>query len=174
MSGSSKSIVLNPHWSHYFGYYFFGALLLPTGLGFILLWVAIRRQKSLRYTIKDYSIDFREGNYSKNLELSTIQHASVQQSKFQKQFNIGDIVLKGNASAIILEGLKNPQTLLEQIKLAVEAEQKRITAEQVVKPREVKSDPGTIDRVDYLMGLWQQGLISNEDYQEERKKFGKE
>ena len=63
---------------------------------------------------------------------------------------------------------------MEQIKLAVEAEQKRITAEQVVKPREVKSDPGTIDRVDYLMGLWQQGLISNEDYQEERKKFGKE
>ncbi len=174
MPDSSKSITLTPDWSHYFWHYLFGVLLLPVGLGFILLWVALRRQKSLNYVIKDRSISFHEGNYSQSLELFTIQHTSVQQSGLQKRLNIGDIVLKANASSITLEGLKNPKALLEKIDLAIEAEQKRVAAEQAIKPREVKSDPGAIDRVDYLIGLWQQGLISDEDYNEERKKFGKE
>lgn len=174
MSDSSKSITLTPDRSHFFWYYLFGVLLLPIGLGVILLWVAIRRQKSLKYIIKDRSISFHEGNYSQSLELFTIQHTSVQQSNFQKRLNIGDIVLKANASSITFEGLKNPKALLEKIDLAIETEQRRIAAEQAIKPRVVKSDPGAIDRVDYLIGLWQQGLISDEDYHEERKKFGKE
>ena len=36
---------------------------------------------------------------------------------------------------------------------------------------EPEHEPGSMDRMDYLTGLWQQGLISDRDFDKEKRHF---
>ena len=171
MQDSEKSLTLTPSHRYYIWYYVGGILLLPIGLGLLLIWVAWRRLNSLSYIITDQSISIKEGHYEQALNLSDIRKTSVIRSPMQARLGIGNILLKTNRSTLLLEGLPNPETLLEKIDLAIEFETKRNKAARMPTPAIPAYDPGTMDRMDTLTGLWQQGLISDEDYREERKKF---
>lgn len=167
MSNTEKSITLSPSWKAFFWSYFFGIILVPALVGIYLLWRTRKKQRNISYKITDRKITVVEGHVSQNIDLADIRQAEAGEVRF----GVGNITLKTKGRQIELIGLNNPGSIANSIEKAVEAELKRLESERQAKPRKVEYDPGSMDRLDYLTGLWQQGLISDEDYQEEKKKF---
>ncbi|SMO32695.1 hypothetical protein [Gracilimonas mengyeensis] len=169
MPDNQKSITLEPSWKAFFWNYFFGVILIPIVIGIYILFRTRKKQKGISYTITNRKITVLEGNYSQNIDLADIRQAVPGELRF----GVGPITLKTQGREIELIGLENPKGIAASIEKAVEAELKRIESEKQAKPRETEYEPGSMDRLDYLTGLWQQGLMSEEDYEKERQKFEK-
>ncbi|MEX0721912.1 MAG: hypothetical protein WD059_14650 [Balneolaceae bacterium] len=167
MPEQEKSITLTPSWKAFFWSYFFGILLIPLLLGIILLWNIIKKHKSISYLITDRTITVVEEGYSQNIDIANITQAKTG----SVQFGVGSVILQTNSREVELIGLENPDQLRKFIEIAVDAELKRLETEKQVKSVEPKYKPGNMDRLNYLTGLWQQGLLSDEDFDEERKNF---
>ncbi len=171
MSESKKILTLTPSWKNYFWGYFFGFLLLPVLVGIIILWLTNKNRKSLCFEISNTSIAVIQDSEKQKLYLVDILSTSVEQSKLQSLFNIGDIHLQANVSTLVLTGIEEPKVFLDKIDTAIAYQKEQLKASEKVTAREPTHDPGTLDKLDYLTGLWQQGLITDEDYDSERKKF---
>lgn len=170
----SKSIELNPNWKRWFWGYFFGIILIPVvGIGIAVLWVVHSRRKKISYTVTDRQIEQRDQKISQTIDLANIKTLDVEQNWLERKFDIGDIVLSTETRSMRLKGQENPAKLSDMISAAVRAERKRIDEiNQVQKtPKEDLPPPGTLDKMDYLTGLWQQGLLSDEDFEKEKKHF---
>ncbi len=167
MSNNQKSITLTPSWKAFFWPYFFGVILTPVLIGIYLIWKTRKTQKSISYTITDRKITVIDGHISQNIDLVDIQQATAG----QKRFGVGSVILKTNSREIELIGLNNPKAISRSIEKAVEAELKRLEAEKEAKPREPEYKPGSMDQLEYITGLWQQGLMSDEDFKAEKEKL---
>lgn len=167
MSSTERSVTLSPSWKAFFWRYFFGILLSPILIGLFILWQTRKKQSGISYKIANRKITVIEGNYSQNIDLADIRKAVPGELKF----GVGSITIKTRGREIDLIGIEQPKAIAASIEKAVEAELKRLETKKQSKPREVNYDPGSMDRLDYLTGLWQQGLVSDEDFEEERKKF---
>lgn len=171
----TKSIELRPDWKRWFWGYFFGILLIPlAGIGIFVLWKVHKKKNSYIYEVTDQQIRATGENISQMVDLANIKTLDVEQNWFDKKFNIGDIILITESRTIKLLGQTNPQVLAETITTAIHAERKRIEElNRVIEKPVEHPPPGTIDKLDYLTGLWQQGLISNEDFEKEKQNFEK-
>lgn len=170
----SKSIKLTPDWKRWFWGYVFGVLLIPAiGVGLVVLWFVHSRRTSMVYSVTDRQIEYRDKNVSQKIDLANVETLDVEQNWLDKKFGIGDLRLSTATRSITLKGQPNPQKLSDMISAAIRAERKRIEELNKVeeKPEEQQANPGTLDRLDYLTGLWQQGLLSDEDFEKERKHF---
>lgn len=167
MSDNQKSIQLTPSWKAFFWRYVLGVLLTPVIIGFYLLWKTRKEHRSISYKITDRRITVVDGNISQNIDLADIRQATPG----KKQLGIGSVILKTQGREIELLGLENPEAISTSIEKAVEAELKRLEAEKQTKPREINYDPGSMDRLDYLTGLWQQGLLDDESFKAEKEKL---
>ncbi|MFN1834284.1 hypothetical protein AB2B38_003390 [Balneola sp. MJW-20] len=167
MSTNDRSITLKPSWKSYFWYYFFGILFLPLGLGLFVLIYAWRRQTKTFYILRDRSITYKDTETEVTLDLADIRNTDLR----ERRFDCNDIILKTNTREVVLRGIENGESIKSSIDLAIEAELKRLAAEKKTKPRESKFKPGSMDGLEYLTGLWQQGLITNEEYDTQRRKY---
>ncbi len=171
MSNPEKSIILTPSGKKYFWAYLIGVLLIPLLIGIVMIWFINRKKNSIQYRITDTSISKTEKEDKTELALVNILETSVSQTGVHKLLGIGNIKLKANVSELILEGIEKPESFLEKIDTAIAYQKEKLKASEKAKPRKPSHDPGTLEKLDYLTGLWQQGLISDEDYDSERKKF---
>jgi len=171
----SKSIELRPDWKRWFWGYFFGILLIPlAGIGLFVLWKVHSKKKSYVYEVTDRQITAIGENVSQTVDLANITNLDVEQNWLDKKFSIGDITLITRSRQIKLLGQSNPQSLADTISTAIHAERKRIAElNKTKRPQVEPPPPGTMDKLDYLTGLWQQGLISNEDFMKEKQNFEK-
>lgn len=170
----SKSIELKPDWKRWFWGYFFGIILIPfLGIGIAVLWIVHSRRQHINYIVTDRQIEEQTKKLSQKIDLANVKTLDVEQNWFDKKFGIGDIKLSTETRSITLLGQPKPDKLSDMISSAIKAERKRIEdLNQVRKmPKEEPPSPGTLDKLDYLTGLWQQGLLSDEDYQKEKKHF---
>lgn len=167
MSQSSKSIELSASWKGFFWEYLISLLLTPLLVGIFLFIRTRRKHKSYSYTITDRSITVKDGKYSEKVDIADIRNTEIKDLRF----GTGTLILKTASRKINMPGIEKPEALQESVEKAVQAELKRIEAEKQTQPREPEYEPGTMDRMDYLTGLWQQGLMSDEDYHTEKKKF---
>ncbi|WP_421774319.1 hypothetical protein [Gracilimonas sp.] len=167
MSNNQKSITLTPSWKAFFWPYFFGVILFPVLVGIYLIWRTRKNHKSISYTITDRKITVVDGHISQNIDLVDIRQAVAGDI----WFGVGSVILKTSSREIELIGLRNPETISQSIEKAVEAELKRLEAEKEAKPREPEYEPGSMDQLEYLTGLWQQGLMSDEDFKAEKEKL---
>ncbi|CAN5119257.1 hypothetical protein BH23BAC3_BH23BAC3_36280 [soil metagenome] len=169
----TKSIELRPDWKRWLWGYFFGILLIPlAGIGLFVLWKVHKKKNSYIYKVTDQQIRVTVDNLSQTVDLVNIKTLDVEQNWFDKKFNLGDITLITESRTIKLLGQTKPETLAETITTAIHAERKRIEELNKVRQKPVEyPPPGTIDKLDYLTGLWQQGLISNEDFKKEKQNF---
>ncbi|MCC5941930.1 MAG: PH domain-containing protein [Balneolaceae bacterium] len=167
-----KKIKLHPEKSTYFWQYLFAILLIPlAGLGFFLLYrIKVKREQTV-YTIYDDSINVQSKEYSENIDLVNISNITINQSRLDHKFNIGTLRIHTASKIVKLEGLKNPNSITNLILKAAEAERARLAKSKEIKKKEPEAPPGTLDKIDYLTGLWQQGILSDEDFQKEKKYF---
>ncbi|MCP9290209.1 PH domain-containing protein [Gracilimonas sediminicola] len=167
MSNNQKSITLTPSWKAFFWQYFFGVILIPALVGIYLIWKTRKAQNGISYTITDRKITVVDGHISQNIDLADIRKVVAG----EKRFGVGSVILKTSGREVELIGLKNPEAISQSIEKAVEAELKRLAAEKEAKPREPEYEPGSMDRLEYLTGLWQQGLMTDEDFKAEKEKL---
>lgn len=169
---TQKTVALEPSWKNHILGYAISILLVPAfGIGLIGLYWTYKRQKKYSYTFSDTQISSQDDKYQRNIDLVNIESVDLQQSWLQAKMGVGDIIVHTSASEMILRGLENPGGLKGVLEKAIAAEKERQQEKQKTKPKEPEHDPGTMERMDYLTGLWQQGLVSDEDYKKEKKHF---
>lgn len=168
----SKTISLEPSWKNHILGYILSILLVPLfGIGLIGLYWVRKKQKSVAYTFTDTQISSRDPKYQRNIDLVNIEKVEIEQNWIQKKMEVGNIVLHTSAASMTLLGMENPANLKNVLDRAIKAEKQRQQQKEKTKPEEPDHNPGTMDRMDYLTGLWQQGLVSDEDFKKEKKHF---
>lgn len=168
---ADKSIRLQPMKSYHFWWYVIGVLLTPIFIGIYILYKKISELSSTYYEITDQTITAVHPSYSENVDIVNINEVIIQQRWIDKKTGIGNLHLITNTREIELIGLKNPGRLSDMILKAAEVERLRIREQEKQEREQPKTSPGTLDKLDYLTGLWQQGLITNDEYLEEKKHF---
>lgn len=168
-----KSIELAPDWRHWFWNYAAGILLVPLfGIGIYILWRLTQKKRAIRYLITNEQIKASGPEFTQTIDLVNISDIKVRQRWIDQKFEIGTIKIDTGSRTINIIGQTAPHKLAKMIEQAVEGEKKRLAELAKVKPKEEeKAPPGTLDRLDYLTGLWQQGLLSDEDFKKEKKHF---
>jgi len=168
-----KKTVIQPGWQAYFWQYLGSILLIPVfGVGIILLWRLHRQKSSICYEIFDSHI-IRHGNeLTQRVDLADVSEVQVRRRRIDKFLETGDVILKSPSDDLRIIGQKNPEHLAELIEKAAEAEKIRIAEQhKSKKSAEVTHKPGTLDKLNDLTGLWQQGLISDEEFRKESRHF---
>ncbi|MDR8390825.1 PH domain-containing protein [Aliifodinibius sp. S!AR15-10] len=169
---AEKKITLSPSWKQYFIRYLLSVLAVPLfGIGLVALYFVRRKQTSSHYIITDTQISSVDSRYHRNLDLVNIEEVTVQQSWINKKLGVGTIVLKTSAVSMELIGMERPHQLKETIQKAVAIQKKQQEKKRVRKTPDPKYKPGSMEKMDYLTGLWQQGLLSDEDFKNEKKNF---
>lgn len=169
---AEKSYILTPSWKHYFVGYLLSILTIPlAGLGLIALYFVRKKHKEHRYEVTDSQISSIDARYRQNIDLINIEQVMIEQSWLQEKLGVGTIVLESPATRMELLGIEDPQQVKEILDKAIQAELQRQEQEKQAEARKPKYKPGSMDRMEYLTGLWQQGLISEEDFEKERRHF---
>ncbi len=169
---AGKKIYLNPNSKHHFWWYVAGILLTPVlGLGIYLIIKKRREITSITCKITDQTITVTNSTYSQTIDLVNINHIDVHKRWIDKKFGIGTLSLQTGSRTVEMPGMENPQNLANLIMKAAESERIRLQKLKESRQKKPTNENLTKDKLDYLTGLWQQGLISNEDFEEERKHF---
>lgn len=169
---SEKSFELQPSWKQFFWAYTLSILAIPLfGIGLIAFYYTRKKHRQIIYKISDLHITRIDDRYEHKVDLVDITNIETRQSWLQKKLHISDLVLQTSASKMVLGGLQEPGRLKNILEQAIEAEKERREQQQKTKDREPDYKPGSMDKINYLTGLWQQGLISEEDYKKECKYF---
>tara|TARA_R100001143_G_scaffold52481_2_gene47663 strand:- start:26447 stop:26965 length:519 start_codon:yes stop_codon:yes gene_type:complete len=169
---SEKTIDLKPSYTFQIWWYIIGALLVPLfGIGLIVIYLAYRKQSAITYKIGNQSITKTDRTSSETVNLADIHDINVQQRWIDKKLNTGRLVLITEQKTIDLAGIQNPQSHSDLILQAAKAERIRLKKKKEIRTPPSDNAPISLDRLDYLTGLWQQGLLSDEDFKEEKKHF---
>ncbi|TVQ03859.1 MAG: PH domain-containing protein [Balneolaceae bacterium] len=169
---ADKSFIIYPEKTHHFWWFFAGILLIPLlGAGIYIIYKKLRELSSITYKITDQQITGIDHNITDTIELADIHSIDIYKRWIDKKFNIGTLYINTDSRSLKMLGIKNPDNLSSMIMTAAEAERLRLAEiSKINKPQPVVP-PGNLDRLDYLTGLWQQGLISDDDFKKERKHF---
>lgn len=169
---SEKTITLQTSWKNNLLEYALSVLVIPLfGIGLVGLYLVYKRQKKYTYTFSDTKISSRDNKYQRNIDLVNIERVSVEQSWLQKKVSVGNITLNTTATSMRLRGVADPFALKEMLEKAISFQKERLQKKEQTKPKQPEGNPGSMERMDYLTGLWQQGLVSDEDFEKEKKHF---
>jgi hypothetical protein len=172
MNKRNRSIRLKPSWKSWFWYWLAAIILLPLfGIGLLPAFYALRKQSAVRFVVKDRSLVRRTRSREEEIDLLDIQSTNVHQSWIEKKLNTGTVLLYVGPRMIEMPGMTEPDKLSGLIRKAAEAARSAASASRPEPEPSPSPSPGTLDKMDYLTGLWQQGLISNEEYEREKKYF---
>lgn len=171
-SSDNDTITLEPSWKNYVLSYTISVLCIPLlGVGLIMLYFTYKKHKKYSYTFSNTRVTRRGYKYSRNVDLISIEKVEVMQSWIQQKMSVGDILLHTSASKITLRGIEQPGNLQGMLEKAISAALKQQEEKEDTQPSNVEQDPGTKNRMNYLTGLWQQGLVSDEEFEDERDRI---
>lgn len=169
---NDKQITLAPSWKHHFIGYLLSVLCIPLfGIGLIALYFVYKKHKSVSYRVTDTQISSTDTKYQRNIDLVNIEDVSIQQGWLQEKLGIGTLVLETSAAVMEVVGMEQPEKLKSMIEKAIAVQKKQQEKKTFRQKPDPKYKPGDMDKMDYLTGLWQQGLISDDDFEDERKHF---
>lgn len=170
---SAKSIQLKPKSSHFFWGYLTGILLIPLlGLGIYLIYRLVIKQSGIHYEITNQHITLIDADNSSQVKIAEIEHIDLVQRWTDQKFNTGTLIIHtADKNEYKLIGLENPFSLKDLLLQAAQAEQARLKNLMEKNDKEDFTPAINLDRLDYLTGLWQQGLLSDDDFKREKKHF---
>ncbi len=167
----NKSFTLTPDWKYFFFAYLLSILTIPIIVGLVALYFVRKRRKSIQYDLTDTQIKAFDAKYQQNIDLVNIQKVEIEQNWLHSKFGIGSLQIHTSVSKMVLLGLERPEDIKEIIERVVDSLQNQSEAATQKETPKQKYNPGSMEKINYLTGLWQQGLISDEDYEKERKHF---
>lgn len=172
-----KSIVLRPDWRVFFAPFAVGVLATPLfGLGLLLMRQTWLRWKAEYYEISDSDITLHTQSGRQTVPLWLIQSCRVYSEGLAGRFGLQSMVLQtaesGPQGPYVLRGLTGAEATARLVEQAGESERQRMAMRDQAAKEQPTHPSGTLEPMNDLVGLWQQGLITDEDYQRESKKFG--
>lgn len=166
-----KAVWYQTHWKHYHREFLKAWALMPLfGIGFFKLRKLNRKLETMVYKVYNDRIEIGMGNERTTLSIPALRSVKKQQTQEQRKHGLADIVLTTESATYRLEGLEQADALEDVLYIAIRTEERRRALEEKAKG-DHKIDPGGLDQMNYLTGLWQQGMISDEDFERERAKF---
>ncbi len=175
MSQQKKIFTLKPGWRYYLIPYFISLLLLPVfGIGLLVFIYYYRRISKIEYAITDEDITVRNRNGSRSITLNTIHSLSITKTWAEKKSGLGTLHIHSEETEIQLKGIKQPEDIKDAIELALAAIEQRGKNKKKAENIYPNIQTGGLEHMNTLVGLWQQGLISDEDFEMEKQKFSKE
>ncbi|MBN2731117.1 MAG: hypothetical protein JXR26_01690 [Balneolaceae bacterium] len=169
---TGRTYILEPSWKQFFWGYMLSILAIPLfGIGLVALYFVRKNHQQIVYEISDTQIKRVDEKYEHHVDLTDITRVELVKNWMQQKLSIGTLVLYTSASKMMLEGVEEPEKLKELLEQAIQWEIKRQQEQQKTNTLEPDYQPGSMEKMNYLTGLWQQGLISDDDYEKERKHF---
>lgn len=165
MKATERVIILKPHPMGWLYLWVICLLAVPLfGLGLLagfFLWKHIR---SISYRLGDERLESHEDG-----RVSVVSWDSVTDAfAISRAGRLGHVALRTEAGEVRLLFLEDAYGLAETIRAMLSA--RRTSKKETFVHRESDMPIGN-DRLNDLTSLWHEGLISEEDYQSERKHF---
>lgn len=166
MNETERVIVLKPHPLGWLYHWVICVLTIPLfGIGLVagfFLWKHIR---SISYRLSDADVSLVWGQ-----ETITISWVGVSEVFAESRAGrLGHIVIVSNDIRYRLMFLEDAFSLADTINQMLASRKNRSDNGQA--PSAIPKVEMSVDRLNDLTALWQQGLISEEDYQNERRHF---
>ena len=171
-----KSIVLHPDWRVFFTPFVLGVIAIPLlGIGLLLLRQTWLRWKAEYYEISDSDIILYTESGSQTVPLWLVESCQVHRNGITGRFGLQSMVLQTAGSTSqgthVLRGLTGAEATARLVEQAAESERQRMALRKQAAREQPTHPSGTLEPMNDLVGLWQQGLITDEEYESERKKF---
>lgn len=169
-----KVIEYQTHWKQYYSEFVKAWALIPLfGAGFFKLKKLNKRLAGMVYRIYNDRIEIGKGEDVIILPIPDLRKVKKEQSPEQRKHGLADVLVSNESQTYRLEGLQHADALEDVLFIAIKTEEKRRELEEkAIGDHDI--DPGGLDQMNYLTGLWQQGMISEEDFEIEQKKFNSE
>jgi hypothetical protein len=162
------------NWRYYRWHFLVGFLLLPMfGLGVAILAYIWHKIKTSQFNFDSHKIEFP---YAKVKLIHLIDVLDVRVRKYQiiSGISLADLHLKtADGTLIRIPGIQDAQLIASAIEKKIGLLQSRFTLEKALNASRNVNNPSPIEPLNDLVGLWQQGLISEEDFNEEKTKLSK-
>lgn len=162
------STILTTDWRYHRKALILSTLLIPFwGIGLLLLLFFLLKIKLQRYQLSDEGIHFR----NTFLPFRTIKSVKVTDYRVLRSGNIGNVIVISDQETLTLRGITSPSA----IQVMIENRIQELKHSELMK-KQLNSTPnaqiaGNLERLNELVGLWQQGLLTDEQFQEEKKKM---
>jgi hypothetical protein len=165
MKPSERVIILKPHPMGWLYLFVICVLAIPLfGAGLVAGFFLLKHIRSLSYHLSDSGVELHRGGVVTSLRWDQVSDASA----VSRAGRLGHVVLHTAEGDLRLLFLEDAFGLAETIQAMLKA--RKAHQEERFEPRESETGMGN-DRLNDLTALWQQGLISEEDYLVERKHF---
>ncbi|MDI6401109.1 PH domain-containing protein [Balneolaceae bacterium ANBcel3] len=166
------NIKLQPDWRLYLIPFTAGVLLVPVfGVGLFVLWFYWRTWYKTSYLISDSEIRILDKGRETVLQLHEITDCTAISQGLMKRFGLGHIHLRTASESRILLAIKDAKKIASFIGQAAEEERERARIREELERMKPSWPVGTLENKNDLVALWQEGLIREEDYKRELKKF---
>jgi hypothetical protein len=138
----------------------------------IVMFIGNKRLNRVTYLISDHSIQIQTANDDTTISLVNITDVSGRRHLRLPFTNFGKVIIASNDRQFEMIGIKDASTLAGIIKQAAEAavarERQRSGPMRYTPPIHAA---GTLEQKNDLVGLWQQGMLTDEEYREEVKRL---
>lgn len=172
MKNEPKKHRISLHWRAFGKEVIIAVLQIPLlGFGLYRLYQIRSRIATHWFEISDDDVCAMQGTQKKCLRLADISKIAVIQTGFDPYFKVARLYLSTGTQEIVIPGLFNASHLENLLDRAVKQEKKRLALQEELQAKRPKEKPGTLEKMNDLVGLWQQGLLTDEQFDEERKKF---
>jgi hypothetical protein len=144
------------------------------GFSVLLVWIVYRRLNQENYILGDHSIQIETRRSDQTILLHDITGIQASRSWWLAAFDLGEIELTTSSFTIRLKGIKDPVGVGAILQKAVDAAIERRSRQQFkVQAAPELHLPGTLETLNDLVGLWQQGMIDDATFETERRRLTK-
>ncbi|HKJ45123.1 MAG TPA: PH domain-containing protein [Balneolales bacterium] len=172
MRSEEKIYTLKPEWKYNLLPYIFSIILLPVfGLGIIVYWYYKKRIDRKEYQISNDKVTEIDNGDIQSIAIMEIEALSVTRTWSEQKGSLGTLHISGAGKHIALLGIDRVEDIQDALEMAIANEKLRQSQEDKSKSDYPDVKVGGLEQMNNLVGLWQQGLISNEDFEKEKDKF---
>jgi hypothetical protein len=160
--------LIKTDWRYYRKLLLLSIVLVPLfGAGFILLVYIYFKIEYQSYEVTD------EGVRHRNIFLPYHCINSVKVSDFRvlKNGNIATLAVYGQTNVIVMPGVADSSALQVYIENQTQLVRERLKLEERANDTSTIQAAGRTERLNDLVGFWQQGLMTDEQFHEEKKKM---
>lgn len=139
------------------------------GVGLLLLGWGLWRWRKSHWIVYDRHLELVRHGVSETVTLDSLTRARVTQGALERRFGLGTLILETESRIWSLPSLRGAVSAAGILNQAIEvlATKKRPKSARPESPL----SPQQMNRMDELTSLWKQGLISDEDFERERRHF---
>lgn len=172
MNNTTKSYSITLTWKAFGLEYLKAILMIPLlGYGLYRLWKMYQHQQNTTFEITDNDVRAYSADGKTILNLADISEVTVLQAGLDKRLGVARLFLSSGDNEILIPGLENADQLENVLHAAILQEKKRREHHRELEQKKPRHAPGSLEKMNDLTGLWQQGLITDEEFEQERKKF---